>query len=150
MNANRDGRTRRERGAAILEMALVSVVLFALLFGIITYAWMMSFRQSMTQAAAEGARAGAVALASADNSIAEGDADAAMQAAVNEFHDCSGAMTCDAVVADCPAPSVKQCVFVDISYDYDADPLLPRFPGLGLLLPDSLSASSVAEISVEP
>ena len=145
VDPNRDGR-RRERGAVIVEMALVSVVLFALLFGIITYAYMMSFRQSMTQAAAEGARAGAVALAG----DAEADAEAAMLAAVDEFRDCTGAMSCEAEVAACPAPSTKQCVFVDINYDYDADPLLPRFPGFGLVLPGSLSASSVAEISVEP
>jgi Flp pilus assembly protein TadG len=138
--------TQRERGAAIVEMAIVSMLLFALLYAIINYAYVLSFRQSMSQAAADGARAGAVALA-AD---AQGDAEAAMQAAVDEFHDCTGAMTCDAVVAECPAPSAKDCVFVTVSYDYDADPLMPVFPGLGIVMPDAMEARSVAEVSVEP
>ena len=131
----------------MVEMAIVSVVLFTLLFGIITYAYMMSFRQSMTQAAAEGARAGAVAISEA---AAETDGSAALEAAVDEFHDCDGAMSCEVEIDDCPAPSVKRCVFATVSYDYDDDPLLPAFPGFGLVLPDELEARSVAEISVEP
>lgn len=36
---------RGERGAAIVELAIVASLLLVLIFGIITYAYMMSFRQ---------------------------------------------------------------------------------------------------------
>ncbi len=48
---------RRERGAAAVEFALVVPLLLTLVFGIISYGYLLSFRQSLSQAAAEGARA---------------------------------------------------------------------------------------------
>ena len=53
-------RARREDGAAAVEFALVVPLLLLLLFGIISYGYMLSFRQALSQSAAEGARAAAV------------------------------------------------------------------------------------------
>lgn len=44
------------RAAAAVEMAVVSPLLFAMLFGIIEYGWVFSVRQTLTTAAREGAR----------------------------------------------------------------------------------------------
>src|SRR5436305_1660402 len=58
-------RARGQRGAAVVEFAIASSVLLVLLFGIISYGYVLSFKQGLTQAAAEGARAAAVAGSSA-------------------------------------------------------------------------------------
>lgn len=49
---------RTERGAAAVEAALVlTAVVLPVVFGIIAYGYMLSFRQTLSQAASEGARA---------------------------------------------------------------------------------------------
>ncbi len=53
-------RSRRERGAAAVEFALVAPVLFLLLFGIIDYGMYFADALSVRQAAAESARMGSV------------------------------------------------------------------------------------------
>src|SRR4029079_19073677 len=57
---------RGERGAVLVEFAISSVLLLLLLFGIIEYGYVLSFKQGLTQAAAEGARAAAVGKDPAD------------------------------------------------------------------------------------
>lgn len=148
----------RERGAALVEFAFVAVLLFALIFGIISYAFMMSLRQSMTQATAEGARAGAVAI-----SGAEGAALSALNQALSQ-HEVScvepnlrrsgiDVGSCDVRIVDCATPNgsntaaVPDCVVVEADYQYRAHPLLPSFPGLGLILPEHIEYSAVAEIN---
>ena len=54
------GARRPERGAAAVEFALVVPFLLLFLVGIISYGYMLSFRQALSQGAAEGARAAAV------------------------------------------------------------------------------------------
>ncbi len=49
------------RGAEMVEFAFVVVLLIALLYGIISYGMILSAQSTVTQAAADGARAGIVA-----------------------------------------------------------------------------------------
>lgn len=49
---------RRDDGAAMVEFAFVGVLLVVLLFGIINMGVLLSFKQNLTQAASESARAG--------------------------------------------------------------------------------------------
>ena len=60
--SNRSGCRRRddERGTALVEFSISAALLLVLLFGIASYGYMLSFKQGLTQAAAEGARAAAV------------------------------------------------------------------------------------------
>jgi Flp pilus assembly protein TadG len=53
-------RTDRERGAAVVELALVTPFLFLLLFGIIDFGRMLNAQITVTEAAREGARATAL------------------------------------------------------------------------------------------
>jgi Flp pilus assembly protein TadG len=52
--ANRD--STRERGAAIVEFAVVLPLLLTVLFGIIEYGWVFMVRQTLQTAAREGCR----------------------------------------------------------------------------------------------
>ncbi len=54
-------RRRGDDGAAAVEFAFIAPILIFLLLAIVGYGYMLSFRQAMSQAASEGARAAAVA-----------------------------------------------------------------------------------------
>ena len=124
-------------------MALVGSLLVLLLFGIVVFGYLMSFRQNMTQAAAEGARAGAVA-ASAN---IQTDASAAAQQSISGFHACDGGLSCDVVQGPCPNQSTVQCVTVRLTYDYANHPLLPNIPIISAFLPSTIETSAVAEVN---
>jgi Flp pilus assembly protein TadG len=151
-------KSRNERGAAALEFALVAPLLFGLILGIISYGYMLSFRQGISQGAAEGARAAAVAPAS----FSAGDKASAARKAVNDALEgygvsCSeGGMlskdgesvgTCSTTVAACANNASRQCASVRVNYAYRDNPLLPSFPGLGAALPEALDYTAVAEVS---
>ena len=144
---SRRARRRDERGAAVVEFAIASMVLLVLLFGIISYGYALSFKQGLTQAAAEGARAGAVvSLSEAPTKAA-----AAVEPALKAFNkDCTSAgMSCtySTVATDTGCAAGTSCIRVQITYDYKNYPLLPKFPGLGLLLPDTLKSTSITQVN---
>ncbi|TIC88142.1 pilus assembly protein [Nocardioides sp. GY 10113] len=133
---------RRGRGAAAVEFALVLPILLYLVFGVIDFGVALSFRQSVSQAAAEGARAAAVQV---DPSLRQDDSVAAIESALSGTgKSCSSAgMTCgfEAAPASCPA-----CVKVSVSYDYKEYPLIPSVPGFGILF-DTFSHSVMIRTS---
>lgn len=51
---------QKRRGAVAVEMAVVTPVLLAMLFGIIEFGWMFTAQHTMVNAAREGARYGAL------------------------------------------------------------------------------------------
>ena len=57
-----DGRTRGDRGAALVEFAILAPLLFALLIGMFTGGISLSRKNSMTNAVREGTRLGATLL----------------------------------------------------------------------------------------
>ncbi len=140
-----------------MEFAIVALLLFTLIFGVITYAYMMSFRQAISQAAAEGARAGAVAPAAFTLLQKENAARNAVNEALASYDvSCSGATllrnssavgTCGVTIVPCVGNTVNDCVRVSLDYQYRAHPLLPSFPGLGLAMPEHLVYVAVAEIN---
>ena len=161
---------RTDRGTAMVEFAFVGVLLVMLAFGIIVFGFLLSFKQDVTRAAAEGARAGAVAVhtgtepttQSADQRHAA--ASAATEEAVNGFEkSCTdGSTDCYVTVHDCgvdpdplnpPAPAsyfgnpTQDCVTVEIVYDYANFPLIIDPPLLSSVLPDEIRSKSVARLN---
>jgi Flp pilus assembly protein TadG len=153
---------RDQRGAAAVEFALVAPLLLLIVFGVISYGYMLSFRQGLSQAAAEGARAAAVSPYPS--------ASAKEQSAVSAINDalgvdaygvtCSGAAvgsalkkdgvtvgSCSVVTATCAADPTKSCVTVELDYRYKDHPMLPNFPGVGLVLPGHLAYDATARSS---
>lgn len=132
---------RDEGGAAALEFALVLPILLMLVFGIISYAYMFSVRQALTQAAAEGARAAAVAQT--------GQSATRATAAVNEA--LAGLdMTCGAEGLTCtPTPATcgsASCMRVTVTYAYRANNPIPNLLP-DAMIPASLSFTSSAEVN---
>lgn len=143
-------RARGDSGAALVEFSLVAILLFLLIYGIISFGMLLSFNQDLTRAAAEGARAGAVAVPASD---AVADATAATDEAVEGFgKSCGeGGMTCtispDTFDCDGGGPGDAECVEVTLVYDNEADPVTPPFPLLSAFVPDTLEATSVARVN---
>ncbi|HSX67538.1 TadE family protein [Nocardioides sp.] len=132
---------RDEAGAAALEFALVLPILIMMVFAIITYGYMFSVRQALTQAAAEGARAAAVA--------STGQASTRATAAVNEALSglsltCgAGGLTCTPTTSTCGTAS---CMSVTVAFAYRANNPLPSLLP-DALIPASLTFTSSAEVN---
>jgi Flp pilus assembly protein TadG len=154
--ADETPRGRGDGGTAILEFTLVAILLFMIIFGIINFGLILSFKQDMTRAAAEGARAGAVAFPS---STALADATAATDEAVKAFSDrfktngcATDGMTCTKTVHDCGTTtsgnaSIPDCVTVELVYDYKTHPILAPVPLISAFMPSEIRAKSDARIN---
>lgn len=142
-------RLRDERGAAVVELSFAIVVVLVLLLGIVNFGMILSFKQGMTQAAAEGARAGAVVSYTSAPSVAQLAAQKSTDAfgktcdAGDANHD---GLTCTFTVAPCVNNTAAQCITADLDYDYEHYPLLSPLPLIAALLPDDLESTFVAEV----
>lgn len=146
-------RARGEDGAAMVEFAFVGLLFVLFLTGIISFGLILSFKQNLTQAAAEGARAGATAPAgdaisraetAANNAVASFDrscGDAGLDCTIVE-HDCGEDPSAGLVDPDADA-----CITVELDYNYDQYPLIPKFPILSALYPDRIASSSSSELN---
>jgi Flp pilus assembly protein TadG len=150
----------------MVEFAFVAVLLVMLVFGIVVFGLLLSFKQDVTRAAAEGARVGAVAQPPlTEPATAEVDARhvatlAATEQAVDSFDQTCGAdgmdcivtvHNCDDVTATTPSAywddGQDDCVTVELVYDYDNFPLILDPPIISATLPDRISSKSVARLN---
>jgi Flp pilus assembly protein TadG len=158
-----------ERGAELIEFAFVVVLLITLLYGIITYGLILAAQATITQAAADGARAGIVqgtgtTTCSGVKTVSAAGCAAVAQAATDlgwmNQGTCAesvngtsiiagtGAITCSATTSSCPVPNnTNTCLSVTVSYAYSSSPLFPELPGLGLITPSTISSTNVLQIS---
>ena len=88
---------REERGAAIVEMALVLPLLLALLMGVLVYGQYFMLAHNVQQAANDGARASIVGLDAADRSAVANRAVARSLQAVGGTHSVAVSETGEAI-----------------------------------------------------
>jgi Flp pilus assembly protein TadG len=161
-------RHRLDRGAAALEFAVLVPLALLIVFEIIAWGYMFSFRQALSQAAAEGARAAVggstVGCAASGTWNASGcaagtSAATAVAASLNSFKNngtplsCgAGGLTCtiqQAAAGNCA--SGHTCIQVQVTYPYRSQPLLrgmpTAIPPFNLVLPPDLTFTSVVEVS---
>jgi hypothetical protein len=163
----------------MVEFAFVGVLLVILLFGIINMGVLLSFKQNLTQAASESARAGiAVVDDPSTTAVVEpyGDeryevVDKALNDTVADHGKSCGqpgerpetaisesGMTCLRKIHDCSADTSNfaaiaadradgDCLTVRITYD-NRDPhrLMPAFPLIAMLEPDSMSSQTTVRL----
>jgi Flp pilus assembly protein TadG len=130
----------------MVEFALVVVLLIALLYGIISYGLILAAQSTITQAAADGARAGIVA----SNPISTAEGQAATDVSWLNKGTCGTAtptITCVATEAACPSNANNQCLTVTVKYNYNSNPLFPELPGMGVITPSTISSSNTLQIS---
>jgi Flp pilus assembly protein TadG len=136
-----------ERGAEMIEFAIVVVLLVALLYGIITYGLILAAQATVTQAAADAARAGIV---SSTTAVATAEAQAGTDVGWMNKGTCgtSGTtITCVASQIPCPSNANNTCLKVTVSYNYSSSPLFPELPGLGIITPSAISSTNVLQLS---
>jgi hypothetical protein len=158
------GQRRRqhdERGAEMVEFAFVVVLLIALLYGIISYGLILSAQSTVTQAAADGARAGIVAASSALGAQGTAEGQAANDLSWMDKGQCyephhtplpigtaNGILTCISSEGPCASNASNQCLSVTVTYQYGRDPIFPLLPGLGVITPSTISSTDVLQISL--
>lgn len=149
---------RDDKGAAALEFGLILPILILLVLGIISFGYMLSFRQALSQAAAEGGRAAAVKPAG----TADADRITAARAAVNDAlssygvactssggltHSGGASGTCSITIGSCTSgPSGAQCAKVSLHYPYKDNALIPGL-GVSALLPSDLDYTTEVRVS---
>jgi hypothetical protein len=138
---------RDQRGAALVELSFAIVLLLVVVFGIITFGLILSFKQGMTQAASDGARAAAVAPVG-DAAAQAKTATARSVAAFDQECNVAGLTCIFGPPRPCaPSAVTRQCMEVELVYDYKNFPLIPRLPLLAALLPDTLTSTSDVEVN---
>ena len=165
-------RRRDDRGAAIVEFAIVVPLLGLVLFGVIEFGFILAYKHSVSQAASEGARAALIDYtSSADMTSARGEARTRAAAAMNSWettcdeadgdgdgfgcraytHDCSypidGVLPAGITQGDIDTVATPDCITVVVTHDYDAAPLLPPIPVLSLVLPDEIESVSTIQVT---
>jgi Flp pilus assembly protein TadG len=160
-NSKQPRRRRDERGAEMVEFALVVVLLIALLYGIVSYGLILAAQSTITQAAADGARSGIVASASGGSigppcttsactvseSQAGNDLGWMNKGACGTSTSSHTTLTCISTEAPCPSNANNECLTVTVTYNYNSNPLFPELPGMGVITPSTISSSNTLQMS---
>jgi Flp pilus assembly protein TadG len=127
---------RQDDGAAAVEFTLVSLILFALIFGIIAFGIALFNQQGAVQAAREAARRGSVGVANS------ADCDAALKAGRDAVGSATSSFTSmDMVIAD---NKFQQPLLVNVHYHLDLS-LIGWIPGI----PSTLTLTQTAHAAIE-
>ena len=137
-------RLRDERGTALVEFAIVCILFLGLIYGAISYGVVFWVKHTLTHAAAEGARAGVGGAVGAEIATAKAKAEEVVDSSLGDR--AAHVPTITPTVATC-AGSTHDCITVTVTYPYSAHPILPALPPIMSFLPDTLSSTSVVELS---
>lgn len=163
---------KKQNGAAAIEFAIIFPLFFLIFYAIVTYGLIFAAQQTLTLAAAEGARAAvrypAQLPANTSQLTARKNAACAMANGALDWlrqmssglggTSCMDSSTGDAAgiyvsSGDCSGMSPSagfSCVNVRINYSYASSPLIPKLLGplLSLPTPDVLRGGAVAQVSL--
>lgn len=152
---------RRQRGVAAIEFAIVFLLFFMLVWGILTYGFVFAVQQTLTLAAENGARAALHYQAGAQNtydSIGLRTA-AAQRATMNSlewlqklkpFWYPQNAVNVQS--GPCTYDNAMTCFTVSVTYPYGQGfgwyqyALIPSMPGLGLFIPQTLVGKAAMQM----
>jgi Flp pilus assembly protein TadG len=144
---------REEHGVVLVEMALVVTFLSLVIFGIISFGILLGFRQNLTQAATEAARAASVQPVQSKQAA---DALTAATGALDELGNHCGTEPVDGLtcrVSDvfaCPTDPTLACRTITISLDNESHAVVPRIPLLSAFIPHTLDATSTVIVPGSP
>ncbi len=129
-----------DEGAVLVEFAIVFTLFISLLWGILMYGFVFALDQSMTHAAAEGARAAVVS--------ATGTEEATAQAVVADQLDWIGGygqhLVVTTNVAPCDYEATRNCITVTVSYPYADQPIIPSL--LKVIAPERILTEATAQL----
>lgn len=162
---------KRQQGAAAIEFAILFPIFFLIFYAIITYGLIFAAQQTLTLAAAEGARAAVRYPAQLVNGTsqlaARKEAACAMANSALDWLRKMGSGLGGTSCMDSPTGNAAgiyvsssnctgitatgvSCVNVRVNYNYASSPLTPKLlgPVLSLPTPDVLRGGAVAQVSL--
>ena len=141
-------RAESEEGVVLIEFAFVFALFVFILYALIAFGTALALKQSVTHAAAEGARAsvGVVDDPSTPADEREEKAKAEVEDSLDWIGDKYSASDVTADVISCPSSPSSSCMQVTIAYPYKDKPIVPNAPGLGVVLPDTMTSTAVVKV----
>ncbi|MDB5986991.1 MAG: pilus assembly protein [Nevskia sp.] len=143
------GRRVRETGATAVEFALILPLLFAILYGTITYGYAFFLQQQINFAAEQGARAAVAYIAPAGVTTTAARCAVAISAATNALAYMSAAEKAALNAPTCPAPPATGVAGLNnfsVQVQFKFLEMLPAItlPGIGNVpvLPNPLTATA--------
>ena len=135
---------RGEEGGALLEFAAVFPLLVFVLYALIAMGMALSAKNSITHAAAEGARA---AVGASDAATAQSQATAAVARSLSWMGSKYQPGTDLTVTTATCTGGTAMCITVKIVYPYSSRPLVPNAPLVSMVTPSTMTATAVVEYS---
>ena len=163
---------KKQQGAAAIEFSILFPIFFLIFYAIITYGLIFAAQQTLTLAAAEGARAAVrypaqlspstsqitarknAACAMANSAVEwlrkMGNGLGASSCLDNPTGNAAGIYVSSGDCIGIAASTGVSCVNVRINYNYASSPLIPKLLGplLSLPTPDVLKGGAVAQVSL--
>jgi hypothetical protein len=147
-----------EEGAAMIEFAIVFSVLCLFLFGIIAFGMVMAVKQTVSQAAAEGARAAVAANQNDARTVtrAQVASSASWLGAPNPCPEVDPTLpdfmagqtvACQTTVGYCSGLAGPSCETVTVYYSWKNKPIIPALPFVSAALPDVISSTFVVQLA---
>lgn len=141
---------RDERGVALLEFALVAPIFFFILYALVVFGMALALKQSVTNAAAEGARS---TIGVVDNPATTG-VDERVENARNVVlqrlswlsTSQKASLTITPTIATCTV-GTGQCITVKVTYPYDANPLVPSAPLIKQIQPKTVGSTATVKLN---
>ena len=144
---------RDERGSALVEFSFVFLLFVYVLYALIAFGFMLSLKNSITHAAADGARAAIGVVDDPATPAVDERRTAAQTRAYQSLSWLGSKIQLSDIDAQAPdhctsSPSpTAMCITEVITYPYSTRPLVPPAPGLGLVTPTNFKASAVVELT---
>ena len=151
-NPRRRRRQPDERGTVLIEFSLVFGLFVFVLYALICFGMILATKNSLTHAAAEGARS-AIGVVDDPATPLVDEREARARARVAESLSWFGSRyqpgDTAVTIGSCgpTAPPTAQCITVTITYPYETRPVIPPAPGLGLVTPSQLTSTAVVELT---
>ncbi len=141
---------RGESGAALLEFALVAPIFFFILYALVVFGMALALKQSVTNAAAEGARStvGVVdnpATAGVDERV-ENAKNVALQRLGWLSTGQKASLTINPTIGTCTV-GTGTCITVQVTYPYDANPLVPSAPIIKQIQPKTVGSTATVRLN---
>jgi Flp pilus assembly protein TadG len=140
---------RGESGAAMLEFALVAPIFFFILYALVVFGMALALKQSVTNAAAEGARS---TVGVVDNTATPADerVDNARDVVLQRLGWLSSSqkasLTINPTIATCSV-GTGTCITVQVTYPYDANPLVPSAPIIKQIQPKTVGSTATVRLN---
>jgi len=137
----------------MVEFALVITLFVFVLYALIAYGLALSLKQNMTHAASEGARSAIGAVPGPGETQQQAQvrvAKATVDRAMSSYSQYDPTTVADVGTQFCapnPPSATAQCIKVTITYPYNTKPIVPNAPGLGIVLPNTMTAKATVVVS---